>query len=108
MAKQSPLSEAVSAHKSQRGDAFSSERRLLHISYWRGVGLTGVVGGGVWDGGGDGAVVLAVSCSLQTHASGVLGFSFAVGRRPHAKLNPRTERSYLKSLVRCGHMRAES
>ena len=28
----------------------------------------------------------------KTHASGVLGFSFACGRRPHAKLNRRTER----------------
>ena len=27
---------------------------------------------------------------MKTHASGVLGFSFLYGRRPHAKLNPRT------------------
>ena len=32
----------------------------------------------------------------KTHASGVLGFSFACGRRPHAKLNRRTERSQQK------------
>ena len=34
-------------------------------------------------------------CPKQAHASGVLGFSFACGRRPHAKLNRRTERSYI-------------
>ena len=33
------------------------------------------------------------SCLRSPHASGVLGFSFACGRRPHAKLNRRTERS---------------
>ena len=31
--------------------------------------------------------------ALQAHASGVVGFSFARGRKPRAKLNPSTERS---------------
>ena len=31
--------------------------------------------------------------TLKAHASGVLGFSFACGQRPQAKLKPRTERS---------------
>ena len=30
----------------------------------------------------------------KTGVSGVLGFSFACGRRPHAKLNRRTERGH--------------
>ena len=33
---------------------------------------------------------------MKIHASGVLGFSFAWGRRPQAKLNPRTKRSDLE------------
>ena len=32
----------------------------------------------------------------KTHASGVLGSSIACGRRPHATLNRRTERSQQK------------
>ena len=34
-------------------------------------------------------------CTLQTHASGALGFSFACGRRPHVKLNPRTPLAFV-------------
>ena len=32
-------------------------------------------------------------CARKARVSGVLGFSFACGRRPHAKLNRRMERT---------------
>ena len=101
-AKQSPLinlSGGMRSHLS--GDCFT-----YHIGEGR--GWRGLCRDGAADRSGDGAVLLAVSFSLQTHASGVLGFSFACGRSPHAKLNPKTERSYLKSLVLCRHMQTAS
>ena len=108
MAKQSPLSEAAAAHKSQRRMLFHLSGDCFTYHIGEGRGWLGLCGDGAADRSGDGAVILAVSCSLQTHASGVLGFSFACGRRPNARLSPRTERSYLKSLVLCRHMQAES